>query len=85
MGGLLGGGAKGYVGTPLSNYWGGGGEGWPPSSYAYAYVKCQKTLIHCSLRLKMLVSSPYRYENLWEKKVKSVQSHLAKVSRRYMM
>ena len=30
MGGLLGGGggAKGYVGPPLSNYWGGGG--WPP-------------------------------------------------------
>ena len=84
MGGLLGGGPKGMLALPFQII-GGGGEGWPPSSYAYAYVKCQKTLIHCSLRLKMLVSSPYRYENLWEKKVKSVQSHLAKVSRRYMM
>ena len=41
MGGLLGGGGKGYVGPPpLSNYWGGG---WPPlppppSSYAYADI-----------------------------------------------
>ena len=35
MGGLLGG-AKGYVGPPLSNYWGGGlAPPGPPSSYAY--------------------------------------------------
>ena len=31
-----GGGGKGYVGPPLSNYWGGGpGPPGPPSSYAY--------------------------------------------------
>ena len=34
--GLGGGGGKGYVGPPLSNYWGGGpGPPGPPSSYAY--------------------------------------------------
>ena len=34
MGGLLGG-AKGYVGPPLSNYWGVWPPPGPPSSYAY--------------------------------------------------
>ena len=34
MGGLLGG-AKGYVGPPLQNYWGGLAPPGPPSSYAY--------------------------------------------------
>ena len=36
MGGLLEG-PKGYVGPPLSNYWGGAGPPGPPSSYAYDF------------------------------------------------
>ena len=37
MGGLLGGGGKGYVGPPPFQIIGGGGgcHPWPPSSYAY--------------------------------------------------
>ena len=50
MGGLLGGGggggAKGYVGPPLSNYWGGLAPlpPPPPSSYAYDHVACVATI-----------------------------------------
>ena len=35
VGGLLGGGAKGMLGPPLSNHWGGLTPPGPPSSYAY--------------------------------------------------
>ena len=55
MGGLLGGGAKGYVAPPpLSNYWG----AWPhlpppPSSYAYVALKCVRVRVRLRLRLRV--------------------------------
>ena len=39
--------------APLSNYWGGGAEGWPPSSYAYGFHTFVPILgsLHCTLSL----------------------------------
>ena len=49
---LGGGGPKGMLAPPLSNYWGGPGPPGPPSSYAYATVYPSTYFVHRGYKIR---------------------------------
>ena len=66
IGWLIIGGAKGYVGPPLSNYWGGlappAPPPPPPSSYAYVFTSTRKMLVYSN---NLWMCNTQKYVHSW--------------------